>query len=227
MPSDEPPFALKISGFAAVEDAIAFLPRLKPAFHWASIELGHSVVPDTRTPITSDQKIYNGNVPNVMRTELGAQPMFTSASSSLGTHLAVLSGHLNQALGSSSVPLEPRVLLALELFARNDFVGGSLAQFVMLFTCLEVLVDGTASNGKRGAVLSLVNKICAKDGRSDGKAVRDRLDGLYIERNNAMHFGGDVDPGSLKALKGIVKDALRALVIKSIKLDDLGKNFKP
>jgi hypothetical protein len=227
MPTTEPPFALKISGFETIDDARAFLPRLKHAFHWASIQLGHSVVPDTQTPSENDQKIYNGNAPQVMLTTLSAQPMFASATSSLGTHLAVLSGHLNEALESSSTPLEPRVSLAMELFARNDFVGGSLAQFVMLFTALEVLVDGTAGYGKRGPVLSLVNKICVKDGRTDGKGVVKRLDGLYRERNDAIHFGQDIGPASLKALKAIVKDALRALATKNIKLADLGKNFKP
>lgn len=219
MPGGEPPFALQISGFRTVDDAKVFFSQLKLAFHWASIRLGHSMTPDVRAPNENDQKIYDGNVPQVMRTDIGAQPMFVNTKVSEGTHLAVLSAHLNEALGLNFGASEPRVSLALELFAKNGFVGGPLAQFVALFTVLEVLVDDTAS--KRSRVISLVKKLRAADGHLDGKSVGKELDKLYTLRNDVLHDGGDINALSLATLNDIVKDALRILIVRNLTLASL------
>ncbi|SIO48223.1 hypothetical protein SAMN05443247_06106 [Bradyrhizobium erythrophlei] len=69
MPGGEPPFALQVSGFKTVDDAKAFHARLKLAFHWASIRMGHSMTLDVRAPQENDQEIHDGNVPQVMRTD--------------------------------------------------------------------------------------------------------------------------------------------------------------
>lgn len=220
MPSGDPPFALQISGFETVEAAKAFLPRLELALHWASIRMGHGMTPNLQAPIENKQKFYDGNTPQIMLTSLGAKPMFSSVSTSNGTHLAVLSAHLNEALGFDPA-IEPRVTLALELFATNHFVGGSLAQFVTLFTVLEVLVEDKSSNGKRGMVVSLVKKLRAADGRHDSKQVAKTLQDLYAKRNTILHDGGKIDASALAAMNTIVKDVLRVLVVKNSTLANL------
>jgi hypothetical protein len=224
MPGGEPPFALQVSGFETAEDARVFLPPLRLAFLWASIRMGHSMMPSAQLPKENNKKIFDGNVPQVMRTDIGAKPMFATTTVSDGTHLAVLSAHLNEALGFELAALEPRVTIALELFAKNEFVGGSLAQFVTLFTVLEVLVDDTSSSGKRSRVISLVKKLRAADNRPDAKLIGKKLDDLYGLRNDTLHHGGAIDAASLAALGGIVKATLRTLISKKLTLTDLKRS---
>src|SRR5208282_6553042 len=93
--------------------------------------------------VSASQKHFDGSVPTIFLTTSGASPYHISGSMVNGAHLFCLSQELNNAF-SAKVPAilsgHQPLSLAAELLSNVDFVGGTNAQFVVLFTALEVLI---------------------------------------------------------------------------------------
>jgi hypothetical protein len=213
--NENAPLLLQISGFATEQDAIEFCPFFRAALRIATLESKHSMTPSDAAPVRANTKIFDGNVPTVTVTSIGAQPYFVSASSQNGLHISVLSNQINDSLakgGPVKVSADPKLALALELYSDCQFAGDRSAQFIVLVTALEVLVPSTLSSSKRGPVIALVKKALSQAGHPDPKSVGKNLDGLYVARNALIHDALLVTDAQLTALKEIVGLTLKALL---------------
>lgn len=208
------PLLLTISGLETEQDAIDFAYKLRFALQWASLRRGHSFSPSPRDAAVSNNNHFEGSAPTIFRTALAAKPYRARASMVTGTHLALLSSDISEAL-TDGVPAKlashGALSLALELFSDLEFVGGANARFVMLITILEVLLPNKTSS-KRGAVVNLVKETLAKVGRTDTKVIGRKVHYLYERRNDLLHEARAVEPHELDEMQTIARDTLIALI---------------
>jgi hypothetical protein len=210
---DKCPIVLQISGFTTEEDAINFSAPLKVALRLAALDGDHSITPSTVMPVVSKTKIFNGSVPTVTPTKVGALPYHASESVQHGLHISVLSKLIGDSLlqgTSAKIVADPKLALSLELYSNCDFAGEQNAQFIVLMSALEVLVPSSTSK-KRGAVIALVKKELGTSGHPDPKSVGKTLDALFVIRNALLHEAKPVSASDLKSLKDVVRSTLRAL----------------
>jgi hypothetical protein len=207
------PLLLTVSGFGTEQEAMGYAETLRYALQWASLRRGHSFSPSSSEAVVSNERHFDGSTPTVFPAASTPTPFGTRTSDVKGSHLAILSGDINVAL-MEGVPAklagDGALSLAVELFADVEFVGGTNARFIVLFTALEVLLP-RKSRGKRGAVVRLVKEALAKGGREVSKSVGKQVDNLYQRRNDLVHEGKAVTTSEVRELQTIVRDTLLAL----------------
>lgn len=211
--NDDTPLVLHISGFASEEEAVNYGPILRVLLLGASLDSAHSMKPSSAETVVSQAKHFDGSVPTVTPTALGATPYHATMSMQNGLHISVLSRAISACFARNlpaKLIAKPQLSLSLELFSDFEFAGSTNAQFVMLLTALEVLVPiGTKS--KRGPTIALVKAALIVAGHPDPKSVGNRLDTLYVVRNSLVHEAKSVSLHQLTALKEIVRSTLKAL----------------
>jgi hypothetical protein len=165
-------------------------------------------------PILSTAQHFDGSVPTVTPTQADAVPYHATASMQNNLHISVLSKLIGASLTQGSpakVSGNPKLALSLELYSGCEFAGERNAQFIVLMSALEVLVPKSSSKGKRGAVIAFVKRELSKAGDSDPKSAGNRLDSLYVVRNDLLHEAKPVSDSELGSLKKIVRSTLKAL----------------
>lgn len=197
-----------------MQAAREFAPRLARCIQWASLKFGHSMSPSLSEAVESQQKIYAGSLPTVFATALKAHDYHTSMTSKASRHISELVTCINDAFEqnvTSTVATGHPLSLALELHSNVGFSGGANAQFIALFSALEVLVP-QKSKANRGDIVRLVKNTLSGIGRTDAKTVGKRVEALYIERNALVHEGKAISSSMVNELDQIVRDTLIALV---------------